>query len=353
MPARPLTLDQMKRVVERRGGDIPRVPMFWHKFYNQGTIDKYGQALRDLSGSIVDDCISLYYLAPGDFEAPEGAPSDYKWAIEPKPPDYDRRGYTSRQVVSSTELIDKFVGAMPDPSNPAYYAGAREAAQKNPNRHCVGWDFFCLFERAWFLFGMEQILCETLLNPRRMKRLLRAFTDYHKKAMTGLAAAGAHAYFTSDDLGGQTTLLMSHKVLRELFFPFYEELVDHCHRVGMSFWFHCDGAVDSIFDDFIALGMDVQHPIQAGPMDQAATAKKYGGKITFLAGLDVQDLLPRGTVDDVVAGTKRLIDTFDTEEGGCIVAASNGIMPETPLENIEAFLKTAEAYGAERRRRYR
>lgn len=59
-----------------------------------------------------------------------------------------------------------------------------------------------------------------------------------------------------------------------------------------------------------------------------------------------------GSVQDVVEGTKRLVDTFDHEEGGCILAASNAIMPETPLENIEAWLKTAEQYGREKRERY-
>lgn len=353
MPAKPLTLEEMKRVVERRGGAIPRVPLFWHKFYNAGTVEKYGQALKDLSASVVDDCIDLWYVAPGNFTAPEGAPPEYKWAIEPDPGNLETKGITSRHVVSSTELIDDFIAHLPDPSNPAYFDGARKLVRDNPDRYCVGWDFFCLFERSWFLYGMEEILCEMLLNPARMKRLLRAFTDYHKKVMTGYAKAGAHAYFTSDDLGSQETLLFSRKVFREMYFPYYKEMAEHCHSLGMHFWFHCCGAVTTLMDDFVEIGLDVLHPIQPIAMDQAAIAQKYRHKLTFLAGIDVQYLLPGGSVADVVAGTKKLIDTFDHEEGGCILAASNGIMPETPLENIAAWLHTAESYGAEKRRSYK
>ena len=40
MSETPLSADEMCRVVERKGGDIPRVPLFWHKFYNEGTIEK-------------------------------------------------------------------------------------------------------------------------------------------------------------------------------------------------------------------------------------------------------------------------------------------------------------------------
>ena len=67
----------------------------------------------------------------------------------------------------------------------------------------------------------------------------------------------------------------------------------------------------------------------------------------------MQYLLPAGSVGDVARGTRSLIDTFDREEGGCILAASNGIMPETPLENIRAWLETAESYGRAKRESYR
>jgi uroporphyrinogen-III decarboxylase len=223
---------------------------------------------------------------------------------------------------------------------------------ENPGRYCVGWDFFCLFERSWFLFGMEPILCEMLLNPARFRRLLRAFTDYHKRVISGFAAAGAHGYFTSDDLGSQQTLLFSRTAFRDLCRPFYAEIAAHCHSLGLHFWLHVCGAVTDLLDDFVELGVDVLHPIQPVAMDQAAVAQDYRGRLTFLAGIDVQYLLPAGSAADVQAGTRRLIDTFDYEQGGCILAASNGIMPETPLANIKAWLTTAESYGRVRRAAY-
>ena len=255
-------------------------------------------------------------------------------------------------MVSSPDRIDDFIAAIPDPGRPEYFAAAQDAVLSNPERYCVGWDFFCLFERSWFLFGMEEILSEMLLDPERSRRLLRAFSEYHQKVMDGYAAAGAHAYFTSDDLGTQTGLIFSRALFRRLCLPLYEEMVDHCHRRGMHFWLHSCGAVTELLDDLISAGVDVLHPIQPLAMDQPGVAAQYGKQITFLAGIDVQYLLPGGTAEEVAAGTRALIDSFDREEGGCILAASNGIMPETPLENIAAWLKTAETYGVEKRRAY-
>jgi uroporphyrinogen decarboxylase len=137
-----------------------------------------------------------------------------------------------------------------------------------------------------------------------------------------------------------------------MFKPCYADLARHCHRLGLSFWLHCCGAVTELLDDFIEMGVDVIHPIQPYAMDQRAVAEKYCGRISFLTGIDVQYLLPQASPEGVAQGTRALIDVFDRDYGGCLLAASNGIMPETPLENIRAWLTTAEAYGAEKRRAY-
>ena len=351
MPAPPLTHDEVKRAVERKG-NVPRIPLFWHKFYNMGTVDKYGDALKELSADVVDDCVSLNYVAPGNYRAHEGFPEEYKWAVEAEPEGWAREGITSRLVVAGTDLIDEFIAHIPDPSDARCFEGARAATASTPGCYRVGWDFFCLFEGTWFRFGMANILTEMALEPARMERLLWAMTEYHKKVATEFAKAGAHAYFTSDDLGTQETLMFSPQTFRSLFKPCYAELTRHCHSLGLSFWFHCCGAVTALMDDFIDMGVDVLHPVQPHAMDQRAIGERYAGRITFLAGIDVQYLLPQGSPESVAQGARDLVDAFDREAGGCLLAASNGIMPETPLENIRAWLKTAESYGAQKRRSY-
>lgn len=54
--------------------------------------------------------------------------------------------------------------------------------------------------------------------------------------------------------------------------------------------------------------------------------------------MDVQNTLPNGTIEDVVNEVKYMYDCFHTPKGGLLLAAGNGIMGDTPLENIEAML---------------
>ena len=65
----------------------------------------------------------------------------------------------------------------------------------------------------------------------------------------------------------------------------------------------------------------------------------------LLAGFDVQQTLIDGTPEEVRAEVRYLIDTFDRPDGGMCLAAGNGILPGTPLENIEAFLDEAWCTG--------
>ena len=105
-------------------------------------------------------------------------------------------------------------------------------------------------------------------------------------------------------------------------------------------------------EDLITAGVDVLHPIQKHCMDERAIARAFGGRISFLAGIDVQHTLQEKDVEGVRREVRFLIDTFDGPDGGMGIGAGNGIVAGTPLENIEAFLDEALRYGEEHRRSF-
>ena len=94
----------------------------------------------------------------------------------------------------------------------------------------------------------------------------------------------------------------------------------------------------------IEAGVDVLHPIQTGCMSLEKTIEEYGDKISFLVGVDVQHLLPEGTPESVECGIENMINICYKPNGGLLVAAGNGIMPGTPIENILSLLKTLEKH---------
>ena len=57
---------------------------------------------------------------------------------------------------------------------------------------------------------------------------------------------------------------------------------------GMHVFLHSCGDNTLLMDDLIGAGLDVFHPVQKGCMDMEAPARRFGDRLTFLAGIDVQ-----------------------------------------------------------------
>jgi uroporphyrinogen decarboxylase len=72
--------------------------------------------------------------------------------------------------------------------------------------------------------------------------------------------------------------------------------------------------------------------------------KNYGDQLTFYGGVDVQRLLPFGTVDEVRRGVKDLIKTLGPG-GGFLFATSHNLEPDTPMDNIVALFDAAHEFG--------
>ena len=338
-----LTRDEVISAIERRG--CRRVPLMIRMWIGGDLYDKYGDDLRNFVQTIPEDMLQVGFKGPGAWEGPKDDP-EYRWAIKDKPDDEESKGIDSRRFLSNWKDLDEFIEKMPNPNKPEFFAGAAKVRQDNPNAFIVGMGFFCFYERLWTIRGMNDLLADFLLEPENVMRLTNAVRDYHLKVIKGYGEAGADAFYTSDDMGTQNSLFFSPQVFRKFLKPAYAALISEAHSHGMTFWLHTCGNVTEIMEDLIEIGLDVIHPIQPYAMDTKATVKAFGGRISFMPGIDVQHLLPHCSSDEVVAGTKELIDTFRSKDGGMIFSLSNAIHTDVSLENIKAFMQTAYEYGS-------
>jgi uroporphyrinogen decarboxylase len=334
----PYTKDVVRAVVERRGSDV--VPLTFHKWWGQGTWDKYGAQLLDIGADIPEDVRVATYTVPGAYESPTSDP-DYRWAFSGSPSP-EGTSLDARIQLPDWRDLDAYLAEFPNIDRQAgAFDAARATVQSNPNQYILGHWWYCFYERLWAIRGMQNVLLDFIEHPSELKRLSQAILDHHVKVIREFAAAGVDGIFTSDDLGSQRALMMSPAVFRRVLKPLYAELFAECHSLGLHFWLHACGNIQAILGDLIDIGLDVIHPIQAHTMDYQEVVDRFGGRITFLVGLDVQHLLPEGTEAEVRAGAQDIARVFRRPEGGFMLAAGNGIMPETPLGNIRAFLEQA------------
>ena len=117
----------------------------------------------------------------------------------------------------------------------------------------------------------------------------------------------------------------------------------------LHIFIHSDGNLMEIMDDLIEIGFDIINPIQPECMDPFAVKRRWGDVITMDGCGSIQDVLPFGTVDDVRKHVTDLIEGC-AYNGGLILAPSNVVQQDTPLENVLAFYETACEYDLSRLR---
>jgi len=149
-----------------------------------------------------------------------------------------------------------------------------------------------------------------------------------------------------DDIAYKNRLFYPPELLERLYFPALAEICDLFHSRDIKVLFHSDGDVSSVLSNLVQCGIDGLNPVETSAgMNYADVKREYGDKIAIVGGMDAVDVLAFGSVDEVVAETKRLIDIAG-KNGGLIAASSSGqIDMSMPTENVVAFYETVWDYG--------
>jgi uroporphyrinogen decarboxylase len=79
-------------------------------------------------------------------------------------------------------------------------------------------------------------------------------------------------------------------------------------------------------------------------MNPAELKRDFGDALCFHGALDIQTILSQGTPGQVRDDVKRLCDVLGPG-GGFILAPTNNVMPETPMENLVVMYETVQAAG--------
>jgi uroporphyrinogen decarboxylase len=74
-------------------------------------------------------------------------------------------------------------------------------------------------------------------------------------------------------------------------------------------------------------------------MDLKLLKREFGRHLSFWGGIDTQRILPYGTPEEVRRHTAEVIETLGAG-GGLLIAPSQEIMPDVPVENIVALVET-------------
>lgn len=217
------------------------------------------------------------------------------------------------------------------------------------------WEDFCImasgcsvFQHATFIRGMDNLMMDMCLQPEMAHFVLNKVADFYFEyysRMFEVAGNKISVFALADDLGMQNSLLLSPELMEEYVFPNLKRMCDLAHKHGMKLLLHTCGNIESIIPRLVELGVDVLDPIQPECMDPLYIKEKYGKDICLRGGISVQNIVSRGTVDEVESEARRIAETLKIG-GGYIFSPGHPVLQDDiPVENIIALYEAGRKYG--------
>ncbi len=145
------------------------------------------------------------------------------------------------------------------------------------------------------------------------------------------------------DIASKQGLMFSPKLLRDEYFPRLKLLIDEWHNHGIKVIYHSEGEITPVMQDIVNAGADGINPLEPDILDIKKIREDYPDLI-FWGGIDNNELLCYGTVEDVELTVKDLIK--DAGSNGRLLLGSSGqIHPANKLENVLAMFEFGRKYG--------
>jgi len=198
--------------------------------------------------------------------------------------------------------------------------------------------------------------CSLLVKLDELYSMFLVDFDYYKDLMefayerslpytAALDAAGVDVHCVGGNVPGG---FLGKPIYDEYILPFEKKYIDFVQQNGTPAMYHNCGQVMNLVESYKDLGVRIVEPFSPPPLGDADLAQakiRSGGAYSMLSGIDQVNVLQKGTKEETIRATEAAMQ-IGKPGGKFIMQPVDFLEYGTPLENVEAYAKTALANAA-------
>jgi len=202
-----------------------------------------------------------------------------------------------------------------------------------------------IWETAWYIRDMTQLMMDMSLEDEKATFLLDKITEHACQRIVGYARAGTDIVELGDDVGMQSTIMMSEEMYRTWLQPRLTRVIAAAKQVkpDILILYHTCGYVTPLIPNLIEAGVDILNPVQPECMDFQEIHKMFGKQLSFNGTLGTQTTMPFGTPEEVKAVVYRNLEIAGAA-GGLFCCPTHLLEPEVPWANVEAYVAACKTF---------
>lgn len=200
-----------------------------------------------------------------------------------------------------------------------------------------------------YLRGIQQTFVDLAQNPKIVECIRDHIVNYFVEYNPRVFEAGdgeIDMFMMGDDVGGQRGPLLSPEMWRRYFKDAFRTYCDIAHKYGLKVMYHTCGDVYALIPEFIECGLDMLQSLQpqATNMNIKRLKQEFGKDLSFQGGMDIQQVLPLGSPEDVREMVKYAAENAKSG-GGYFFGTAHNIQADTRMENVVALFEAYHEYG--------
>ena len=198
-----------------------------------------------------------------------------------------------------------------------------------------------LWERAYKVVGMEDLMVYFYTQPEFVREVLRCIMDFQIGIAAHYLDAGVEMVVCSEDLGGQRGPLLAPDIFEEFLVPEYERLFRIYRDKGVLINFHSCGSIEFLVEPLTRLGVSILNPVQATANDLKRIRCLTQGRMALQGGVSTAIVMDGPEERIRREAVYRMWQLG--REGGYFCGPDQGL--PFPQEHLAALHAAVERYG--------